>query len=73
MNNGWISVKERLPERDKKVLICLCLSNTYYYITGECHIDADDDEIYWWFDDESFFGEDDDVIAWMPIPLYKED
>lgn len=66
----WISVKERLPEPEKEVII----------LDKRKHIDidflTDDGEggHYWWKSDESIFCEDDEITHWMPIPeLPKEE
>ena len=58
----WISVKERLPEDDKPVLITawtdtLMIARYYsvFWKTEDCHLDLDE------------------VKAWMPLPeSYKE-
>ena len=74
----WISVKDRLPEEDKNVLI------SYRYKEGEgdtSHVYIDitnygqlyfgsrkiGDNKYWRSPFE-FFGRDYEVIAWMPLP-----
>ena len=76
-NNGWISVKDRLPENGEKVLICLCdrrrrkISN---YPDGKritIRIDKivkDYGEPFW------AKGNTPSVIAWVPLPqLPKEE
>lgn len=66
----WISVKERLPEPEKEVII----------LNGRKQIDidhlTDDGEggYYWWKSDDIIWCDDDEITHWMPIPeLPKED
>lgn len=73
MKTEWISVKDRLPERGIKVLVC---DNNYINIASrptnlELRILS---EIYekefpeHVFDSPSFFAPSSDTTHWMPLP-----
>ena len=60
----WISVKDRLPERDQKVLVYDAGDETEIHVY---HLREDLDGLYW--DDESGWAVDfENVTHWMPLP-----
>lgn len=70
LKNQWISVKERLPEIDVKVLT---LHQGYDYydvrIMRRIHVNILDDNSEWrWSLTKNKYN----VIAWMPIPSFDE-
>lgn len=75
MNNGWISVKERLPESEETVLICAYSEEDHgwCYITGNYFDLDDDDDDGWYFHDELMHDEGFKAIAWMPITPYNKE
>lgn len=62
----WIKVEDRLPPVDETVL-CICkyrtVSNSYFHLVNS--IDKDNN---WTMKCFAFY----DIIAWMPIPEFKE-
>lgn len=68
--NEWIPISERLPEFDDTILVsddCLVTDGLYpnvAYCTEEGHR---------WFSSLDDITELYNIIAWMPIPKYKED
>lgn len=64
-NNEWISVTERMPKDEQRVLLC---RNNGYISTGHhSHLDK-----YWVTMDHAV--PNNDVVAWMELPEpYKED
>ena len=64
-NNGWISVKDRLPENSNEVL-------TYGngLIRVMCLLDhgSGDGDYLVWEDDYGYYEELDNVTHWMPLP-----
>ena len=66
----WISVKERLPEPEKEVIILDKRKHT------DIDFLTDDGEggYYWWKSDETIWCDDDEITHWMEIPkLPKEE
>lgn len=62
-NDGWISIDDRLPEDNVRVLI---------YVEWNCILIALRRNGEWNGHWENY--EDDDVLAWMPLPeQYKKD
>lgn len=57
----WISVKDKLPEKEKNVLYCDIETEIYLGML----IDGMDKEIYWSHYD---YLEDHDITHWMPLP-----
>ena len=56
-NQTWISVKDRLPDNNTRVLV---------YCEWECEHMALRRNNKWYGEMEDF--EDDDVLAWLPLP-----
>ena len=54
----WISVDERLPEREEIVLCCLGLVQNVYTYKG--------DNI--WEDSYGYYQKDEPITHWMPLP-----
>lgn len=65
----WISVKERLPEPEKEVIIL----NKRKHTDIDFLTDDFEGGYYWWKSDESIFCEDDEITHWMPIPKLQEE
>jgi hypothetical protein len=66
----WISVKERLPEPEKEVIIL----DKRKRIDIDFLTDDGDGGYYWWKSEDAIFSENDEITHWMPIPqLPKED
>ena len=69
MNDGWIPVKERLPEDTKSDFynaVSVTMSNGS--VTHGCYRNADGE---WWVameDGEFKYTRSDEVIAWSPLP-----
>lgn len=73
-NNGWISVSERLPERNKPVL-CWVKSTTIS--SGETFIIGSCDRGFWFLQTyeighHHFPVKDYEVIAWQPLPAHYQ-
>jgi hypothetical protein len=56
-SNGWISVKERLPEYDVEVLT---------FETGNYKVNAVSEYTQWWWDSNEGFERN--PTHWMPLP-----
>ena len=54
----WISVKDRLPEKEEIVLCCLGLVQNVYTYKG--------DNI--WEDSYGYYQKDEPITHWMPLP-----
>ena len=62
----WISVKDRLPEIDKKVLVCdIDVEDEPVIHTYELSIDEDG---YFWSDEGGWWIDFECVTHWMPLP-----
>ncbi len=59
----WISVSERLPEMDERVLVT---TGGYDYYVWDCMSNRSDS--YFWEDESGFYHDKHEVIAWMPLP-----
>lgn len=67
-NNGWISVKERLPEEDVRVLIAV--KRDRHPVSVGYRSDYPDRS---WYDNiEEFAVEAEDITHWMPLPPAPE-
>lgn len=65
----WISVKERLPEPEKEVIVLFKDKS----IDIDFLTDDGEKNYYWWKSDEAICCDDDEITHWMPIPkLPKE-
>ena len=74
----WISVKERLPEKDGKYLVCRRLYGGWWRETLEFAKDARKVDkydfyrgwknVWYWYDSEWGHLTIDDVTHWMPLP-----
>lgn len=63
---GWISVKDRLPENDDYVITCKDINGTPQYVGLNYYKDGK------WIDEdycEQYIGH---IDYWMPIPKFKE-
>lgn len=72
--SDWISVKDKLPKKGKRVLVCIKFDDDTYLIniatyTGKENIH--DLPHYWWYTDDGF--DIDGVTHWMPIILPKKE
>ena len=72
--SDWISVKDRLPKINERVLVCRQFEdNTFFtYIatyTGKEIIK--DVSHYWWYTDDGF--DIDGITHWQPIVLPKKE
>lgn len=72
-HTDWISVKDRLPKKNKKVMVCrVCSGKTPFVAiatyTGKEKIH--DLDHYWWFTDDGF--DIDGITHWQKIVLPKE-
>ena len=67
-NNGWISVKDKLPTETGKYLVTVKKLTGYWILKNNVFV------CDYQFDDFIFQGwEDNKVIAWQPLPQpYKE-
>ena len=64
VKQGWISVKDGLPEIDQKVLVYDAGDETEIHVY---HLREDLDGLYW--DDEGGWAVDfENVTHWMPLP-----
>ena len=63
--SGWISVKDRMPEPNKDVLLAIYCEETdsYYQVIAWQTTSGD-----WDSNDEVFLQYDDEVTHWMPLP-----
>ena len=66
---GWIPVTERLPERNKSVLLCM---KSRSLRTGMCIQTGSYDGVFWFVQGaagyESLATFEFRVLAWMPLP-----
>lgn len=62
----WISVKDRLPEYGKDVLVCDCNSRNYISVWS-LEKDTDGGTNYW-EDCRGWWQSFDEVTHWMPLP-----
>ncbi|MFQ8742264.1 MAG: DUF551 domain-containing protein [Clostridium sp.] len=72
---GWIPVTERLPERNKSVLLCM---KSRSLRTGMCIQTGSYDGVFWFVQGaagyESLATFEFRVLAWMPLPEpYREE
>lgn len=67
----WIPCSERLPERDKRVLVTVFGD----YDIGYIDTDPDNMQLRWCFESFNLYGDEmEDVKAWMPLPEpYREE
>lgn len=62
---GWININDRMPEKDKDVLVWLYGD---YYI-GRYNQDPDNLQMRWLFEDFNLYEDDMSYIThWMPLP-----
>ena len=64
---GWISVKDRLPERGGFYITCVERNKEPKHICADDYFDEKEKE--WLYKNESIA----DVDYWMPIPKFKEE
>ena len=71
----WIPTSERMPKREKMVLVCFRWSGPEQFDIGYTDKDPDNLQLRWNFEDFELYGDEmDDVVAWMPLPEpYKMD
>lgn len=77
-NNEWISVKDRLPNKDGKYLCCHLFANTRYITVRSFaknlekvdKFDLKGKKREGWYDRDSEWGyyETDSVTHWLPLP-----
>lgn len=71
IKNQWISVEERLPEYDKRVLTLYCRDEIQKIgLMRRIPIDVSNDNNHIWR--WSLTGDKYGIIAWMPIPSFDE-
>jgi hypothetical protein len=72
-SNGWISVKERLPEEGVAVLVYGQVLNDPPDVIGvRRRYNGDQDWKYTWESEDGFILREDDVTHWMPLPKPPE-
>ena len=71
----WIPTSEKMPKREKMVLVCFRWSGDEQFDIGYIDKDPDNLQLRWNFEDFELYGDEmDDVVAWMPLPKpYKMD
>lgn len=68
-SNGWISVKDRLPEEDIAVLVYGQVLNDPPDVIGvRRRYNGDQEWKYTWESEDGFIYREDDVTHWMPLP-----
>lgn len=68
LNNGWISVKDRLPDRGKhKRILVFSLTGNFHVVSPEYN------EWCLWETDTGFTGEGIEFTHWMPLPEPPKD
>ena len=73
-NNGWISVKDRMPESQTCVLVTVKTRNGKHVVLIACHVNARevDSEDYRWQDAEIDWDYDEENdIYWVPECWYE--
>ena len=69
MTNEWISVKDRLPPRYKKILVV----NGHGYVTISAFVKELDGK-WTWLSESGKYNHINDITHWMPLPeAPKED
>ena len=71
---GWISVKDRMPESKKRVLVTVKARNGKHFVLIACHVNAReiDSEDYEWQDAEIDWDYDEENdIYWVPECWYE--
>lgn len=68
-SNGWISVKERLPEEGEEVLVFGQYLNDIPKVLGvRSRYKGDQDWKYTWEGSDEWVYRENDVTHWMPLP-----
>lgn len=68
-SNGWISVKDRLPEEDIAVLVYGQVLNDPPDVIGvRRRYNGDQEWKHTWESEDGFIYREDDVTHWMPLP-----
>ena len=80
MNDGWISVKDRLPEDDVNVLITYADIDDDQYVGiditnyGYAYLGGNKLDFKEWRSPFEYFGSNYKVVAWRPLPEpYKQE
>lgn len=72
-SSDWINVKDRLPKKNKRVLVCKIFSDGTFFTTIATYTGKEkihDLDHYWWFTDDGF--DIDEINYWQPIVLPKK-
>lgn len=71
--SDWISVKDRLPRKNQRVIVCRTLYNGESVVDIATYTGKDNSVsgIYWWYLDDGFDTEL--VTHWQPIVLPKKE
>lgn len=71
--SDWISVKDRLPKINERVLVCRQFEDNSYFISISTYTDKErikDVSHYWWYTDDGF--DIDGITHWQKIVSPKK-
>lgn len=66
MSDKWISVEERMPEYEVRVLTLA--PKWYFCVAIHCLRKWCDERGTWWIGENNFYVSDGDITHWMPLP-----
>lgn len=72
-SSNWINVKDRLPKKNKRVIVCRVFGNKTPFVTIATYTGKEkihDLDHYWWFTDDGF--DIDGITHWQEIVLPKK-
>ena len=73
-SSDWISVKDRLPKKNKRVMVCKTFSDKTSFVTIATYTGKEkihDLDHYWWYTDDGF--DIDAITHWQQIVLPKKE